>query len=291
MTDYKIITDSNCDFTPALIDELDVQVIPMEFVIGEKVYRNYPDERDMSAKEFYSRIRSGELSTTNQINTATFIDVFTPVLNAGRDIFYMAFSSGLSGTYNSACMAAEELRSRFPERTVIVVDTLAASMGEGLLVYYAVQQKRAGLSMQELEQWVIDNRNHLAHWFTVDDLNHLKRGGRVSGTAAFFGTMLGIKPVLHVDNEGHLIPVEKVRGRRQSLDALLNQMEKSIQDPEKQTIFIVHCDAPDDAKYLYKQAKSRVKPKEIIVNDLGPILGAHTGPGGIAIFYLSGNRG
>ena len=155
MSDYKIITDSNCDFTPALIEELDIQVIPMEFVMGEKVYRNYPDERDMSAKEFYSRIRSGESSTTNQINTATFIDVFTPILSAGHDLFYMAFSSGLSGTYNSACMAVEELRTRFPERTIIVVDTLAASMGEGLLVYYAVQQKRAGLSMQELEQYAL----------------------------------------------------------------------------------------------------------------------------------------
>ena len=162
----------------------------------------------------------------------------------------MAFSSGLSGTYNSACMAAQELRARYPEREVVVVDTLAASMGEGLLVYYAVQQKRAGLSIHELEKWVEDNRNHLAHWFTVDDLNHLKRGGRVSGTAAFFGTMLGIKPVLHVDDEGHLIPMEKVRGRRQSLDALVKHMSTTAKLENAKTVFISHGDCQEDAEYV-----------------------------------------
>lgn len=290
MSDYKIITDSNCDFTPALIEELDIQVIPMEFVMGEKVYRNYPDERDMSAKEFYSRIRSGESSTTNQINTATFIDVFTPILSAGHDLFYMAFSSGLSGTYNSACMAVEELRTRFPERTIIVVDTLAASMGEGLLVYYAVQQKRAGLSMQELEQWVIGNRNHLAHWFTVDDLNHLKRGGRVSSTAAFVGTMLGIKPVLHVDNEGHLIPVEKVRGRRQSLDALVKHMGKTAQLENAKTVFLSHGDAQQDAEYVAAQIREKFPGTKIYINMIGPVIGAHSGPGTIALFFMADNK-
>ena len=156
--------------SPALIQELGVQIIPMEFVMNGKVYHNYPDEHDMSSKEFYRRIRAGEMCTTNQINTATFLELFAPILEGGEDIFYMAFSSGLSGTYNSACMAAQELRARYPEREIVVVDTLAASMGEGLLVYYAVQQKRAGLSIHELEKWVEDNRNHLAHWFTVDDL-------------------------------------------------------------------------------------------------------------------------
>lgn len=290
MKDYKIITDSNCDLTPALIEELDVQVIPMEFVIGEKVYRNYPDERDMSTKEFYSRIRSGETSTTNQINTATFLDVFTPLLDAGQDIFYLAFSSGLSGTYNSACMAAEELRGRYPERTVLVVDTLAASMGEGLLVYYAVQQKRAGLSMQELEQWVIDHRNHLAHWFTVDDLNHLKRGGRVSSTAAFFGTMLGIKPVLHVDDEGHLIPVEKVRGRRQSLDALVRHMGKTAQLEHAKTVFLSHGDAQQDIDYVAAQVREKFPGTKIYINMIGPVIGAHSGPGTIALFFMADNK-
>lgn len=290
MTDYRIITDSNCDFTPALIEELDIQVIPMEFVIGEKVYRNYPDERDMSAREFYSRIRAGESSTTNQINTATFIDVFTPVLSAGHDIFYMAFSSGLSGTYNSARMAVEELSSRFPERKMIVVDTLAASMGEGLLVYYAVQQKRAGLTMEELEQWVIDNRNHLAHWFTVDDLNHLKRGGRVSSTAAFVGTMLGIKPVLHVDDDGHLIPVEKVRGRRQSLDALVRHMGKTAQLENAKTVFLSHGDAQQDAEYVAAQIQEKFPGTKIYINMIGPVIGAHSGPGTIALFFMADNK-
>ncbi len=290
MSDYKIITDSTCDLTPKLVEELDVQVIPLSFVMGEKVYYNYPDERDMSAGEFYRRIRAGESSTTNQINTSTFLDVFTPVLAAGHDILYMAFSSGLSGTYNSACMAAEELRGKFPERKILMVDTLAASMGEGLLVYYAVQQKRAGATIEELESWVVNNRNRLAHWFTVDDLNHLKRGGRVSGTAAFVGTMLGIKPVLHVDNEGHLIPMEKVRGRRQSLDALVKHMGKTAQLENAKTVFISHGDAQEDAEYVAEQVRTKFPGSKVYLNTIGPVIGAHSGPGTIALFFMAENK-
>ena len=290
MSEYRIISDSNCDFTPALIQELGVQIIPMEFVMNGKVYHNYPDEHDMSAKEFYRRIRAGETCTTNQINTATFLDLFAPILEGGEDIFYMAFSSGLSGTYNSACMAAQELRARYPEREVVVVDTLAASMGEGLLVYYAVQQKRAGLSIHELEKWVEDNRNHLAHWFTVDDLNHLKRGGRVSGTAAFFGTMLGIKPVLHVDDEGHLIPMEKVRGRRQSLDALVKHMSTTAKLENAKTVFISHGDCQEDAEYVADQVREKFPGTKVYINMIGPVIGAHSGPGTMALFFMAENK-
>lgn len=291
MASYQIVTDSTSDLTPKLVEELGVEVIPMEFILGDEVYHNYPDAREMSSKEFYARLRAGEMSKTNQINTVTFVETFEPFLQRGLDVLYIGFSSSLSGTYERALEAIAQLKKKYPQRRVVPVDSLAVSMGEGLLVYYAALKQQAGASIDESAEWVSVHRYSLSQYFTVDDLNHLKRGGRLSAAAALFGSMLGIKPVLRIDDEGHLIPAMKVRGRRQSLDALLNQMEKSIQDPEKQTIFIVHCDAPDDAKYLYKQAKSRVKPKEIIVNDLGPILGAHTGPGGIAIFYLSGNRG
>lgn len=291
MASYQIVTDSTSDLTPKLVEELQVEVIPMEFILGDEVYHNYPDAREMSSKEFYARLRAGEMSKTNQINTVTFVETFEPFLQRGLDVLYIGFSSSLSGTYSRALEAIAQLKKKYPQRRVVPVDSLAVSMGEGLLVYYAALKQQAGASIDEAAEWVNVHRYSLSQYFTVDDLNHLKRGGRLSAAAALFGSMLGIKPVLRIDDEGHLIPAMKVRGRRQSLDALLNQMEKSIQEPEKQTIFIVHCDAPDDAKYLYKQAKSRVKPKEIIVNDLGPILGAHTGPGGIAIFYLSGNRG
>ncbi len=288
---YKIVTDSTSDLTPKLVEELDVEVIPMEFIFGDEVYHNYPDAREMSSKEFYGRLRAGEMSKTNQINTVTFLETFEPYLREGLDMLYIGFSSSLSGTYQRALEAIEQLKEKYPGRRVVPVDSLAVSMGEGLLVYYAALKQKAGATLDEAAEWVSVHRFSLSQYFTVDDLNHLKRGGRLSAAAALFGSMLGIKPVLRIDDEGHLIPAMKVRGRRQSLDALLNQMEKSIQQPENQTVFIVHCDAQEDAKYLYKQTKSRVHPKEIIVNDLGPILGTHTGPGGIAIFYLSGNRG
>lgn len=291
MTKYQIVTDSTSDLTPKLVEELGVTVIPMEFIIGDEVYHNYPDAREMSSKEFYARLRAGEMSKTNQINTITFLETFEPYLQNGLDVLYIGFSSSLSGTYERALEAIRQLKEKYPERRVVPVDSLAVSMGEGLLVYYAARRQQEGATIDEAAEWVSVNRFSLSQYFTVDDLNHLKRGGRLSAAAALFGSMLGIKPVLRIDDEGHLIPAAKVRGRKQSLDTLLNQMEKTIQQPEQQTVFIVHCDSPDDAKYLYKQTKSRVHPKEIIVNDLGPILGAHTGPGGIAIFYLSGNRG
>ncbi len=291
MAKYQIVTDSTSDLTPKLVEELGVTVIPMEFIIGDEVYHNYPDAREMSSKEFYARLRAGEMSKTNQINTITFLETFEPYLQNGLDVLYIGFSSSLSGTYERALEAIRQLKEKYPERRVVPVDSLAVSMGEGLLVYYAARRQQEGATIDEAAEWVSVNRFSLSQYFTVDDLNHLKRGGRLSAAAALFGSMLGIKPVLRIDDEGHLIPAAKVRGRKQSLDTLLNQMEKTIQRPEQQTVFIVHCDSPDDAKYLYKQTKSRVHPKEIIVNDLGPILGAHTGPGGIAIFYLSGNRG
>ena len=290
MADYKIITDSTCDLTPKLVEELDVEVIPMEFVFGDEVYHNYPDAREMSSKEFYRRLRAGEMSKTNQINTATFLATFEPYLQQGLDILYIGFPASLSGTHQRALEAIDELKKKYPERRVVAVDSLAVSMGEGLLVYYAAMKKKAGATLDQAADWVSLNRYSLSQYFTVDDLNHLKRGGRLSAAAALFGSMLGIKPVIRIDDEGRLVPAMKVRGRRQSLDALLDHMEKTIQQPEKQIVFMVHCDAPEDIKYLYKQTKSRVKPREIVVNDRGPILGTHTGPGGIAIFYMSGNR-
>ncbi len=289
--DFKIITDSTTDLTPKLVEELDVHVIPMEFVFGDEVYHNYPDGREMSSEEFFNRLKNGEMPKTNQINTVTFLETFEPYLEQGLDVLYIGFSSALSGTYMRAQEAITELREKYPDRKIMSADTLAYSMGEGLLVYYAVQEKRSGATIEQVASWVNNHRHFLSQFFTVDDLFHLKRGGRLSGAAALFGTMLGIKPILSSDAEGHLIPVAKVRGRRASLDTLVKKMAETIQEPEKQTVFLVHSHTPEDAKYLVKQIKSHMKIGQLIVNELGPILGAHTGPGGTAVFYMGTNKG
>ena len=290
MRDYCIITDSTTDLALSVLEKTAIRVIPMEFHLEGVSYRNYPDEREYPMDKFYAELKSGKTSTTSQINQVTFIEVFEPILQEGKDILYLAFSSGLSGTYQSACLAAEELREKYPEMKLYCVDTLAASAGEGLLVYTAALKKMAGMPIEELAQWVTDNRLRLCHWFTVDDLNHLKRGGRVSPAAAVIGTALGIKPVLHVDNEGHLIPMEKVRGRRRSLDALVDHMVKTCDPKEGQTIFISHGNAMEDAEYVGKQIRARMKVKEIVYSPIGPVIGSHSGPGTVALFFFGTER-
>lgn len=290
MGDYKIISDSTCDLSPELIQELDVDIIPMEFSVGESSYHNYPDERELSSHQFYDCLRAGGTSITNQITPVIFHEVFEPVLQAGNDLLYIAFSSGLSGTCNNARITAQELGEKYPDRKIIVVDSLAASMGEGLLVYHAAKKKAEGQSIEEVRDWLLLNRSRLAHWFTVDDLNHLKRGGRVSGAAALVGTVLGIKPVLHVDDDGHLIPMEKVRGRRQSLDGLVDHMAEKVENPEEQMIFISHGDCLEDALYVAEQVKKRFSVKAQKINPIGPVIGTHSGPGTVALFFLGKDK-
>lgn len=290
MGDYVIFTESTSDLSPKLIKEIDVEILPMEFTVGDKSYYNYPDEREISSHEFYERLREGESSTTFQIAPATFSNAFEPILQSGRDILYIAFSSGLSGTYNNACLTAKDLSQKYSQQKLLVVDSLAASMGQGLLVYLAAKKRDEGLDIETLAQWIRDHRNHLAHWFTVDDLNHLKRGGRVSGAAALVGTMLGIKPVLKVDDEGHLIPVEKIRGRKQSLDALVKHMENTVVNPQEQMIFISHGDAEEDAEYVARQVREKLHVKAVEINPIGPVIGAHSGPGTVALFFLGKNK-
>lgn len=290
MPDYKIITDSTSDLPASLVQELELHVIPMLYTVGGKDYLNTPDERFLSSHDFYEMLRTGKVSTTTQINGEVFKDEFRPYLLEGVDILYLGFSSGLSSTFSSVLIASQDLKDEFPDRKIVVIDTLAASMGEGLIVYHAAARKKQGMSINEVASWVEENKLHLAHWFTVDDLNHLRRGGRVSGAAAFVGTMLNIKPVLHVDNEGHLIPVEKVRGRRKSLEALVSHMENSALKPEEQTVFISHGDAPDDAAYLEKLVRERFGVKSVYINPIGPVIGSHSGPGTVALFFLATKR-
>jgi DegV family protein with EDD domain len=290
VNDYKIITDSTSDLPQGMVDDLGLHVIPMHFTVDGRDYLNTPDEKHLSSHAFYELLRSGKASTTAQVNGEVFKDAAKPYLAEGLDVLYLGFSSGLSSTYDSARLAAEELRAEFPGRKVAAVDTLAASMGEGLLVWHAVRKKEEGLDVDALAAWVMENRLHLAHWFTVDDLNHLKRGGRVSGVSALVGTALSIKPVLHVDDEGHLIPVDKVRGRRNSLDALVAHMKRTAVEPASQTVFISHGDALQDAEYVAERVRETLGVTRIVINPIGPVVGSHAGPGTVALFFLAAKR-
>lgn len=286
---YQIVTDSSADLAPKQVEEYGLEVIPLTLTLEGKDYKNYPDGREIGFQEFYNILRGGKMSITSQVNTEAFKEYFEELLKKG-DILYLGFSSGLSGTVNSGRIAAEELKEKYPDKKIIVVDTLAASLGQGLLVDYACRMQREGKTIEEVAKWVEDNKLRLAHWFTVDDLNHLKRGGRVSGAAAFFGTMLNIKPVLHVDDEGHLIPMEKVRGRNASLDALVDHMVKTGENLEEQVIFISHGDCLKDAEYVAEQARKRCHVKDVKINYVGPVIGSHSGPGTMALFFLAKNR-
>ena len=289
MADYVLFTDSTTDLSPELVAEMDVAVLPLGFTLDGQNYRNYPDNRDLSPKAFYDKLRAGGMSTTSQINTAEFTDAFTPVLEQGKDVLYLGFSSGLSRTYQSSRLAAEELREKFPGRTIECVDSLQASMGEGLVAYVAAMHRKAGMPLAELAQWLRENARNFCAWFTVEDLMFLKRGGRLSGVAAVAGTLLGIKPVLHVDDEGHLVAMEKVRGRKASLDALVKHFEATASNHAEQTVFVSHGDCLADAQYVADQI-AKFGVKRICMNDIGPVIGAHSGPGTVALFFQGGPR-
>ena len=290
MRDYVIITDSCCDLSEQLANDAGLYVIPMVMTISGKEYKNYLDEREISSKAFYDRLRAGETASTSALNMDTFLSVFGEFLEQGKDILYLAFSSGLSGTYHVSTLAAEELAQKYPESRIFCCDTLCASMGEGLLVYLAGKKKQSGASIEEVRDFVEQNKLNLCHWFTVDDLNHLKRGGRVSATTAFVGSLLNIKPVLHVDDEGHLINVGKARGRRAAVSSLFEHMKETAVNPSEQTVFISHGDCEEDALALKEMIGKEFSPKEIQINPIGPVIGAHSGPGTLALFFLGSKR-
>lgn len=290
MTDYIIVTDSTCDLSDKMAQELDLKVLPLSVNMGDTTFKNYLDGREISFEDFYERLKAGATPSTNAINIGQYIDELEPLLADGKDILILAFSSGLSTTYNSSAMAVSELEKKYPDRKIYSVDTLAASMGEGLLVWHAVNQKRQGKTIEQVRDWVEENKLNLCHWFTVDDLHHLKIGGRVSAATAVVGTMLGIKPVLHVDNEGHLINMDKARGRQASLLKLLDRMAATATQPENQTVFISHSYCEKDAQWLADKIKERLGVKNIYINYIGPVIGSHTGIGTVALFFMGSER-
>ena len=290
MKDYIIVTDSSCDLTPELAAETQIEVIPLQLTMEGKEYRNLLDGSDLDSKAFYAKLRGGVTASTSAINPDVFSEAFKKILNEGKDILYLGFSSGLSSTFHASTIAAEELMQEYPDSKIYCVDTLAASLGQGLLVYLAAEKKKEGAAIEEVRDFVEQNKLHLCHWFTVDDLNHLKRGGRVSATTALVGTMLNIKPILHVDDEGHLINVGKVRGRKASIESMLTHMKESAINPSEQTVFISHGDCEEDALTLKAMVEKEFSPKRIEINTIGPVIGAHSGPGTLAIFFLGDKR-
>lgn len=290
MKDFILVTDSSCDLSAAMVKKMQLEVLPMSVDIDGDVYRNYPDNREIDPHAFYERMKTAKNAKTSAINQEQFSELLEPLAAAGKDILCLSFSSGLSSTYEAGAVVTQELSEKYPQSKVYIVDTLCASMGQGLLVYHAWLQKQAGKSIEEVRDWVEENKLHLCHWFTVDDLMFLKRGGRVSATTAIVGSVLNIKPVLHVDNEGHLIKMSVAHGRKASIRALLKEMENRGVDLQNQHVFISHGDCEEDAKYLAELVRTQCKVKDITINFIGPVIGAHSGPGTLALFFLGKER-
>ena len=286
---FTIITDSACDLPDEYYKEHDIDCVPLGFTMDGVVYGG-EDGEQMPVKEFYAKVRAGAKPNTFQISPEQAkLHIEKPVV-AGQNVLVVSFSSGLSGTAGSYVQAANELMAEHPERKVCVVDSLCASMGQGLFLDYIVKKADEGTSLEETVQYAEDLKQHVCHYFTVDNLFHLKRGGRVSGAAAVFGTLLQIKPILHVDDEGHLIPVAKAMGRKKSLATLLSYMKKLQTLSEDDPIYISHGDCIEDAEYLASLIKAEFGERKFVINDIGPVIGSHTGAGIVALFFRGEHR-
>jgi DegV family protein with EDD domain len=290
MRDYVIITDVCADLTPEMVEEIGVEVIPMEVTMEGRVFAHYPDGREMSLKEFYDNIRAGKMASTAQINPQTYIDFFSKFLEKGMDVLYIGLTSGMSGSYANSLMAVDELSESYPEAKVYTIDSLCACMGLALIVYHAAEQKKAGKSIDETRDYVQNIRQNIMHWVTVDDLQHMRRGGRLSTGAAFAGTLLHIKPIIHVDSEGRLVPVEKIRGRRASIETVYKHFERQVKEEENPYVFLAHSDCEQDMLILKGLINQNYPKIKVRTATMGPVIGAHTGIGTIALFFVGPNR-
>ena len=288
MNEYVIFADTACDISPELLAEWGVpyESLTFKFDDSDKIYKN----NDMSAAEFYDKMKAGGIAKTAAVNPEVFAAAFEKVLEEGKDLLYLGFSSGLSTTFNSARIAANELSEKYPERKIIVIDTLAASAGIGLLIRLVLDKKEAGATIEEAAEYAKELLPGLCHWFTVDDLVYLKRGGRISAAAAFFGNMIGIKPVLHVDDEGHLVPVTKVRGRKTSISTIADMYGELAKDKKGGLVYISHGACENDANALATMLNERYGAKVSIITDVGTVIGAHSGPGTLALFFIGTHR-
>ena len=286
MRDFVILTDSCCDLPEEVARELGLEVVPLTVTLDGAEYHNYLDGRQIGFHEFYEKLRGGAMGTTSAVSVGSFQEKMLAILASGKDVLCLTFSSALSTTYQSAVIAAEDLKTEFPEGKIYVVDSLNASLGQGLFVWLCAQQKKAGKTLDEVRDYAQAIRPKVKAWFTVYDLDHLKRGGRISAATAMFGSMLSIKPVMHVDETGHLVAVSKARGRKASLLALVDQMEQLAENPGQQTVLISHGDCPDSARFVEEEIRRRFGTKDFIIHFVGPVIGSHTGCGVVALFFV-----
>lgn len=282
---YILASDATLDLPLDLVEKYHIAVVPMAFNLDGQEILHYPDERNMSIESFYEALKQGKTASTSQINPATYVEFFTPILEKGEDILYVCFTSGLSGTYQSALIAKDMLSEDFPERTIYVIDSLCASAGLGYFMNLVGQKKDEGFTLEELKDWVVENRTRIAHWFTVDDLFHLQKGGRLSLAEAMLGSALKIKPIISVDGEGKLYVENKVRGNKKSVEYMIAKINDTM-DENEHTVFIGHGDAEERALELKEKLLERTKAENIRITKIGPIIGTHTGPGMLAVLFM-----
>ncbi len=287
MKDYIITVNSTVDLPKEWLTERKVPIVPLKYTIDGETYE---DMDGLSAKEFFGKLRDGKMAATSQVNPGEAKEALKPFLEEGKDILHLAFSSALSGTCNSMRIAAEELMEEYPQQKIIVVDTLCACLGEGLLLYYALKRKSEGFSMEETAKWVEENKLHVCHNVTIDDLEHLHRGGRISKTVAVLGGMVKIKPMIHMDDKGALQVIGKERGRRKSLNKIVDTAVKQSKGWENDIIMITHGDCEEDARYVEELVREKMGIDQILVNNIGTVIGSHTGPGVVAVFCMGDKR-
>lgn len=290
MSKFVIITDSCCDLPQSLAAEMGLSVINLSVLVGDKSYVNHLDWRDIPGSKFYDLLRDKNSSSTSAPSIGDFVHIMEPLLREGKDLLYLGFSSALSSTFSTGALAAQELMEQYPDRKICCVDTLCASLGQGLFVRLVWEKQQAGLSVEEAAAFAEALKPNLCHWFTVNDLFFLHRGGRVSKTTAVLGSALQIKPIMHVDDEGRLVKIGTARGRKGSIAALKDKLKETITDPEEQTIFISHGDCEEEARQLADLIRAEVPVKDVVLNYVGPVIGSHSGPGTIALFHVGTHR-
>jgi len=290
MSEYVIVTDSTADLPTSIIKKHNLKVVPMMFTVDGVEYPGYVEGEEIDYSGFYAKMRSGSEVSTSLIDFKICTSIFEEILASGKDILYIGFSSGLSGSYNLVKMISSDLQEKYPERKIVAIDSLSASGGEGMLVYHAALEKDKGKSLEELTDWVESNKLNMCHWVTVDDLFHLKKGGRISVSKAIVGTMLSVKPIIHVDDCGKLINIMNARGRKKALETLVDKMLETCVNPEEQVVFIYHGDCVEDAETLKKLITDKIKVKDIFINYIGPVIGSHIGPGTACVFFFGSKR-